>query len=264
MPEFRVATWNMDWWKHKASHEAAWRWLREAVRPEVALLQETIPPGGLGHVIWKEDGIDESRPWSSAIASFGPPIREVRKWKGRANATEKDLMRTSRGSVVVAIVEVPPEAPIVVVSMYGLDDDGYATTTIHQEITDLNALLDSDQGKRLIIGGDLNCSTQFEPPYGRIHRNLFERFEVYGLVNLTWATRDQRPMLENCPCEEAPRCGHVQTHRHSLSAKPWQNDYLFASHGLAHRLTSCEVVDKGSPSPWEFSDHCPVVATFDL
>jgi endonuclease/exonuclease/phosphatase family metal-dependent hydrolase len=146
--------------------------------------------------------------------------------------------------------------------MYGKIDDGYVST--HRLLTDLLPLLDSSQGKRLIIGGDLNCSTQLPQPYGRIHRNLFERFEVYGLVNLTQATKDQRPPLDDCPCEEPSDCGHVQTHRHSRSDKPWQDDYIFASQDLARRVTSCEVVDEGSPSPWEFSDHCPVVATFDL
>jgi exonuclease III len=39
-------------------------------------------------------------------------------------------------------------------------------------------------------------------------------------------------------------------------------DYLFASVALARRLISCEAL---SPLEWqEFSDHAPIVATFDL
>lgn len=263
--EFRVATWNMDNWKRsKVSREAAWRWLREVVRPDVALLQETTPPNSLGQVIRKVGGIDKNRRWSSAVVSFGPPITEVRIWKGDAHRTPKHLQRTFPGTVITAMVELPHEAPIVVVSVYGLIDDGYAYTTVHRHLADLNPLLDSRQGKRLILGGDLNCSTQLDPPYRYIHRNLFERFEAHGLVNLTWTTRDRRAPLENCPCGKAPDCGHVQTHRHSRSRKPWQDDYIFASRELARRLASCEVVDKGSPSPWDLSDHCPVVATFEL
>ncbi|OLE76350.1 hypothetical protein AUG19_03135 [archaeon 13_1_20CM_2_54_9] len=265
MPAFRVATWNLDCWKRsKVSREASWRWLRETIRPDIALLQETIPPSGVGPVIWKEDGIDRKRPWSSAVASFGLPIREVRKWKGNAHTKEKDLRRTFPGTVIAGLVEVPYDAPIAVASLYGLIDQGYASTTVHRQLSDLNPLLDSPQGKRLIVGGDLNCSTQLDPPYRNIHRNLFERFEVHGLVNLTHATRDRRPQLEGCPCEEIQGCGHVQTHRHSRSGKPWQDDYIFASEELARRLNSCEVIDQGSPGPWEFSDHCPIVATFDL
>jgi endonuclease/exonuclease/phosphatase family metal-dependent hydrolase len=255
----------MDYWRRsRVSREAAWRWLREIVRPDIALLQETIPPNGVGQVIWKGDGIGKTRQRSSAIVSFGPPIREVRKWKGNADRSENDLQRTFPGTAITALVELPHHGPIAVASLYGLIDDGYAYTTIHRHLTDLNPLLDSRQGKLLIVGGDLNCSTQLDPPYRTIHRNLFNRFEVHGLVNLTHATRDQRPRLEGCPCEEREGCGHVQTHRHSRSRKPWQDDYVFASKELALRLISCEVIDQGSPSPWEFSDHCPVVATFDL
>lgn len=254
----------MDHKRNKASREAAWRWLREIVRPDVALLQEAIPSIDVAQVIWRRDGIDKNRRWSSAVASFGPPIREIRKWKGRAHRTEKELQRTFPGTVIGASVEIPHAAPIAVVSMYGLIHDGYSSTTVHEQLTDLNPLLDSHQGRRLILGGDLNCSTQLEPPYRSVHRNLFERFEANGLVNLTNATKDQRPALENCPCDEAPGCGHVQTHRHNRSDKPWQDDYVFASQDFAQRLISCEVVDEGSPSPWEFSDHCPIIATFDL
>ncbi len=231
---------------------------------DIALLQETIPPSGVGQVVWKEDGIDKNRPWASAVVSFGPPIEEIRRWRGRYHKSEKDLQAKYDGTLATAMVELPHQDPIVVVSMYGMLDDGYATTTVHQQLNDLYPLLDSSQGKRIIIGGDLNCSTQFEPPYGRIHGNLFERFEVNGLVNLTQATRDQRPPLDDCPCEEGPECGHVQTHRHPKSDKPWQNDYIFAGQYLAQKVTTCEVVDEGSPSPWEFSDHCPVIATFGL
>lgn len=255
----------MDRWKRsRASRESAWRWLQETVRPDVALLQEAVAPEGVGQVVWKGAGIDRSRPWASLVVSFGPPIREVRRWKGRYHEGERDLHGTYPGTLAIAMLELPRQAPVALVSMYGLLDDGYAFTTVHRLLTDLAPLLDSRQGERIILGGDLNCSTQFPQPYGRIHRNLFERFEVHGLVNLTQATRDRRPALDDCPCEEAPACGHVRTQRHGRSAKPWQTDYILASQRLARKVVRCEVVDGGTPGPWEFSDHCPIVATFDL
>ncbi len=255
----------MDCKRSRRSHESAWRWLREAFQPDIVLTQETVLlPTDAGQFVWKEDGIDKSRRWSSAVVSFGPPIEEIQRWRGRANKSEHDLRASAPGTLAIAMVELPPQDPIAVVSMYGKFDNGYVTTTVHQQLNDLYPLLDSSQGKRVIIGGDLNLSTQFEPPYSGIHRNIFERFEVNGLVNLTQATRDQRPSLDDCPCEEGPECGHVQTLRHPKSEKPWQNDYIYASQSLARKVTACTVVDKGSPSPWDFSDHCPVVAAFDL
>lgn len=43
---------------------------------------------------------------------------------------------------------------------------------------------------------------------------------------------------------------------------PWQVDYIFASAGLQPALQGCRTIEDASI--WEASDHCPVVAHFDL
>ncbi|MCB0975697.1 MAG: endonuclease/exonuclease/phosphatase family protein [Actinobacteria bacterium] len=43
----------------------------------------------------------------------------------------------------------------------------------------------------------------------------------------------------------------------------WRIDYLFASEGLARHMMSCSVA-RAATYASRFSDHCPVVATFDL
>jgi hypothetical protein len=40
----RVATWNMGYWGHSRSHDDAWRWLLNELRPDIALLQECVVP----------------------------------------------------------------------------------------------------------------------------------------------------------------------------------------------------------------------------
>ncbi len=255
----------MDNWKQRADKRAeAWAWLKGTLAPDVALLQETVPPDGTTGIVWKDGGIDGNRPWASAVKSFGPAIEEIRKARGRHNKVERELHRTFPGAMAIARLSPCDAEPVTFVSMYGLIDDGYATTTVHSLLSDLKPLLDSTAGGRLVIGGDLNCSTQLPPPYRRVHRNLFDRFRANGLVDLTHYTRHERDPPPGCPCSEEPPCGHVQTHRHNRSDKPWQDDYLFASKELTERLSSLEVVDNVEPSPWEFSDHCPLVATFEL
>jgi hypothetical protein len=97
-------------------------------------------------------------------------------------------------------------------------------------------------GKRLIIGGDFNCSTQLPGRDRERHRNLFERFATLGLVDLLALTADTRPTLANCPCSDEP-CRHVQTLRHDRSTVPWHNDYLFAIAALAERMRDCQPLD---------------------
>jgi len=95
---------------------------------------------------------------------------------------------------------------------------------------------------------NLSASTQLSRPWRYYHRNLFERIELFGVVDLLGATAPDRPVLRDCPCEDEP-CRHVQTHQHPRSKVPWHNDYLYATQKMAERLISCEVVEAGHP-PW--------------
>jgi hypothetical protein len=161
---------------------------------------------------------------------------------------------------VAARVEVPDEQPLVAVSLYGLIDDGYAVTSVHRALSDLTPLMDSSLRHRVIVGGDLNCSSQLPPPDRARHRNLFERFHTLGLVDLTGLTAASRPPLENCPCEDEP-CRHVQTWRRKGSA-PYQDDWLFASEELASRVNSVVVHNDFDSEAWLHSDHAPIFALF--
>jgi hypothetical protein len=73
------------------------------------------------------------------------------------------------------------------------------------------------------------------------------------------ATAGSHPTLDGCPCSDDP-CRHVRTIRHARSAKPWQDDYLFATGALAERLRDCQPVSEARA--WELSDHCPLLAEF--
>lgn len=40
----RVITWNFDYWKHRSFNDEDWTYLRDKIKPDVALLQEVSPP----------------------------------------------------------------------------------------------------------------------------------------------------------------------------------------------------------------------------
>lgn len=95
-----------------------------------------------------------------------------------------------------------------------------------------------------------------------------ERVRSYGLEDcLQLAEPGPNPEAEHCTCEQPDSCTHRRTflkkgakHEHV----PYQDDYLFASSGLAGsgRLISCEVLPVTDFYPR--SDHAPMVARFKL
>lgn len=61
----KIITWNMDHWKRTTEQrELAWKYLIDTIDPDIALLQEVVPPDSLyndRHVIYHE--IDAKRGW---------------------------------------------------------------------------------------------------------------------------------------------------------------------------------------------------------
>jgi hypothetical protein len=248
----------MNHWRRTSEQRTeAWTFLSN-LSLDVALVQEALPPPDV-RAVYRSGGIDARRKWGSAVVSFGGDLVELGQVTSAFAKQDMDLLQTFPGSVAVA--QSTAGEGTVFISAYGLLDGGYAVTTMHRVLSDITPLLDRDLGKRLIIGGDFNCSTQL--PAGRDrerHRNLFERFATLGLIELLALTADTRPKLANCPCSDEP-CRHVQTLRHDRSAVPWHNDYLFATAALAERMRDCQPLD--GPDVWRFSDHCPIVAEFE-
>lgn len=258
-----IATWNMNHWQGSAAkREAGWSYLREQLRPDIAMLQETVVPVDIPHPIHRAEGIDQHRLWGSALVSWKHQLTEVTHVKSVYHKAEVELVHTHPGTVAAADVEIKGHAPLTVVSIYGMLQQGYSITTMHRILSDLTPLFDSRRYRRIVLGGDFNCSTQLEPPHRERHRNLFERLKAFGLVDLVAMTADSRPALANCPCDDDP-CRHVQTHRHNRSGVSWHDDYLFASEVLAEKVTEVRVIDQ-EPGAREFSDHCPIVAKFEL
>ena len=234
----KIATWNMGYWQHKNQAQKAWDYMENVIAPDVALVQEAVPPtkGAYSdHFVWREIG--GHRNWGSGVFSKGLPLQEL------------DFENGQKGAVVAAEVTLQDGSILTAVSLYGLIDQwSYAITTLHRAVSDLTPLLVGKMGRRrVMIGGDFNASVQCDEEYGgRSHRIFFERLEDFGLVD----------------CLGRFRSKPVQTLRHNKSNIPWENDYIFANKAVKDRLASCDVVD--DPIVWTLSDHNPVVAVVDL
>ena len=116
----------------------------------------------------------------------------------------------------------------------------------------------------VLLGGDLNTSTAW-PDHGHRVRDegVLERIKAYGLIDCLKQTR-KPGRLDNCTCIFGHDCQHTWTRldpNQKGRKTPYQMDYVFASVALAKRLTNCEAL---SPLEWqEFSDHSPIIATFE-
>ena len=262
-----VLTWNLNHWRQSAaSRAAAWehldRVLAEAVDWDVALLQECAVPDTWPHpVLWS--GVD-TLGWGTAVTARRGTLRPV--------ALEDD---SHPGCIVAAELTLDGAVPsVTVASLYGRQEhakqvDGeryplsYAVTAVHRMLSDLTPLVDHRSRRQrpspLVLAGDLNVSTQIGGPDRARHAGTLQRFTDLGLTD-GWSVSPDAERAPDCDCPAAPGCGHVRTHRHNRSERPWQLDYVFANRAL--RFTSCRtVVDDAT---WELSDHAPVVARLEV
>lgn len=234
-----VITWNMDNWKRSSEQrQSAWNYLTKVIQPDIALLQECVPPEDLDdeyNICYHEIG--GTRNWGSAVLSRGFPIQEV------------EFDNSHPGSVVVVEVEMPI-LTLTAISVYGIFcRHNYTTTTMHRILSDLTPLIHGERTKRtFLMGGDYNVSTQWDERYNNrdpSHKLVFDRIEDFKLVD----------------CTKQYFGTHVQTNYHARSDFPWQNDFFHASKKLAKKLVKCEVLNETPVR--DFSDHMPVLAQFD-
>lgn len=264
----RIVVWNMSHWQRRRDHINAWNYL-ESLRPDFALLQEAVPPSDwpADRLVYRDGGIDAKRRWGSAVISFQNPVSPIVAITLNVGSRPHNLLGTHPGTVAIAETVIRGHS-YALCSVYGLIDNGYATTTMHRILSDLTPLFDAAEYRgRCVLGGDLNVCTQWHGANARanaVHRTVFDRLAAFGLESGTAAfIPPDRGRLAGCKCTDSP-CFHVRTQRHKDDPRsyPWDNDYVFMSAKLIPHLTAC-APDTGD-SAWKWSSHCPVIADFDL
>lgn len=264
----KIATWNMNHWRTPAEARAStWSYLEEQVRPDVALLQEAAPLEAHGRLVWREGGI-RGLGWGSLIVSYGPEVQPVERVRSLYADEEMDLLRTHPGSVAIGQVRTDEGTLVTLFSVYGKWDGGYSNTTVHRILSDIVPLLENQKHCRYaIVAGDLNIGTNWRGSeyYIKQDQNLLDRFAALGLVDcIEKKLPRERGRLAGCSCALGDECRHVRTQKHTqYPESPIQTDYIFATEALAAKLQSAEVWNTDD-AIWEYSDHCPLVATFDV
>jgi endonuclease/exonuclease/phosphatase family metal-dependent hydrolase len=275
METWSVLVWNLALGSRpKRDANANWAQLKHLMAEQgaqVALLNETKVPLGT-RAIHEPEGTrgrdGKPRPWSTAVLSEWKvdPITDARPINYRGQPRMLLPFENSRpGSWTAAMVHIPDGQPVTCIALYGLLDD-LSDASVHRSLSEVSPVFsDKRYNDRVILGGDLNLTTQW-PNRDRLldrARGVLERIEAYGLIDCLKLKRpDGR--LSGCTCTLDP-CTHTRTKWDSQrddGGYPHQMDYLFASRRLveADGLVRCEALD---PERWNaYSDHAPIVAEF--
>lgn len=278
MSAFTVVVWNMGLGSPPRKN-ASWNWRRliglmGEHSAGLALLNEasvTVPndvdaliePTGTKGRDLRRDGRPVSRRWATAIVSSrGRPESFAARARGRYGRRPNIPFEPSRpGSWVAGLVDGGSLGRITSVALYGLLEE-LSDASVHRSLSDVSPIFtDPNYNRLVLVGGDLNTSTQWKKGEDRARdEGVLRRFETYGLVDcLRQAHVEER--LANCPCVFGDECRHTWTRRDPRRpAVGYQMDYLFASKALAKRLKTCVALP---PPEWaQYSDHSPIIATF--
>jgi hypothetical protein len=117
------------------------------------------------------------------------------------------------GSWVAGVVEDVSLGRITYVALYGLLEE-LSDASVHRSLSDISPILsDPDYRRLVLIGGDLNTSTQWLDPVARARdEGILRRFEDYGLVDCLRQAHEDAP-LDDCPCAFGDNCRHTWTRR---------------------------------------------------
>ena len=257
-----VGTWNMDHWKRTSEQRKdAWSYLKSKSKADVMLLQESVAPSDIPRNSFVHREIAGRRPWGSSVVAFDTEleIEEIDAVGTRYGPTRFSMLGSLPGSVIVARIHVPEVGPITCVSVYGMIDDGYSQTRMFRVIADLIPLFDSDDGRRVILGGDFNVTTAACPDTLELprYRAILSAIESLGLVNLATTAACRPEPITGCPCR-ACDCRHVRTFGDDPGT---QLDFLYATKELAHRCTRLRVDHSVMGT---LSDHAPLIAEFKV
>lgn len=173
-----VLIWNMGMGAPSSrSDRRTWDRLSELIDEwsvDVALLNEASTSilrdaDGAVYEVWGTRGRDRKRrDWSTAVLSRHglAEIRDAQAVSYRGRRPNVRFENSRPGSWIAASVRIPKVVDVTCVSLYGLTDE-LSEASVHRSLSELSPLFsDPRYGERLLLGGDLNTSTQW--PKGRL------------------------------------------------------------------------------------------------
>jgi exonuclease III len=226
----KVVTWNLNGcWGDRSLHAEAWEYLLEAIRPDLALVQEVRrPPDRLKNVLWKMVG---RTGWGTAVFAKDLALQELR-------------LQAHLGRIVAARVVVDGGRQITVASLHAPVRNGRVIPNLRLMMEMLQPFLAPGS---FMIGGDLNTCRLAEKAWPRCgHAEFFDEIEAKGFINCFWKLHGR---------EE-------QTFFRSGQDFPFQDDHIIVSPDLGDCLRSCQVLH--NDDTLRLSDHIPLVTEFGI
>jgi len=226
----KVVTWNMGYWLHRGRHSEAWTYLRERLKPDLALLQETLQPQAhRGEYI---DFHETHQGWGTAIYSPAWSL-EATEYKGEYP-----------GRVATAVASIPGAGRVFLASIHAPIIGNRVFPHLSKIIDEVEEL---SAGSVAILGGDFNSARLAEDVWpGNGHGPFFDHMDASRYVNCCWRLHGRE----------------LQTYFRPGSKHPFQDDHLFITKDLLSRLVACEVVD--NPVTRSVSDHIPLAIEITL
>lgn len=235
----KIVTWNMNGWDRQSTHDQAWTFLLDTVRPDIGLLQEAEVPENLP--------TEYSHKWTPAIA--GKPFGSV--ILSRLGDLEVRWEDNSRGAVLVANSSVTSIGPISIACIQARVQEGVGTIRwLRETMEAVRPLL----GDRFIVGGDLNTARQAHrawPAYG--HGQFWEDIDTWGF--------NERLPLDGIE-EQQSYWGRWLLDKLPTLGNTLQDDHVFLDAETFASVEGCQVWD--TKHIRELSDHGPVVVDVTL
>lgn len=226
----RIVTWNLGFWQFRKHHEEAWTYLRETIRPDLALLQEVYPPAVVSNETLAFREVHNG--WGTAVLSRGLDLREA--------PLESDY--PSR--VAVASVSLESGSELMVASIHAPIIEGRVFSHLARIMDEVEKCTSQSNS---IVGGDLNSARLAEsvwPGYG--HGPFFERMDVGRFVD----------------CCQKVNGREIQTFFKKGLVHPFQDDHIFVTSDLVRGLKECRALD--NPLTRRVSDHIPLMIELEL
>jgi exonuclease III len=256
----KVVSWNLAGAPHTyrgQRYRSALAYLREVLRPDVALLQEVRFDGGLTDELPGYEALHCARPedrWGSAVLVRGYASHAITP---RSKALDQmtsylayaEFDGGSLDDVRVVSVHAPPSrAPAELAASVELAFPVRTCGVWHSDVI-LSELTRELEGRRFIVGGDWNESPYlWDATYGVEDGAQF----FAAASNLAW-TDSLRHVN--------PEAGELQTLFRSGS-KGYQIDHVFTDSSTATSLTRVCVDEQ--PGADGLSDHAPLIVEVDL
>jgi len=264
----RIITWNMDHWKHKRVHDDAWQWIIDTLDPDIALLQECVPPAWAYEnrtVLFNRVYPESRQKWGTAImtklTASRTTIPEVDDWLSKLprnipGTDKQSWIYQLKGWCECAQIRFIPDETTLVISVYSSAYHIERELLKNIDISGIKLKLNPDLwlldvifyylknylDRRILVGGDFNYSRLLDPPdRPRGNNEFFDRIKNEGFVSLhrLFHDNDERTFFQ-------------------AKRKPLQLDYLYTDAVLAKRVSRCDVVPYSEVE--RFSDHAPLIA----